>query len=1429
MADAMLSSPDPLNDSPPFQSPQKTRRRASRASVSLPSQGSSPKKQTFDLDVGNRISPQKIRVTVEAGDDSDIENTYSHYIQSRDNSPSKSRSRAPKNRRRERTTTTTVPVKGLSDSEDQIQHVATPKRGRGRPRKSIGTPVPAKKRGRATTPVRKPNTRRKSIGESEVDESEDGDFQIGKGVEIGRGKGSRSRSTKTATRKSTPASKQPVSNHVISSTTGKKGRGRRKSILAEDVAILEDIINEDDVQIDGPGEPAEMSGALQPIDSNEQYPSSAYSTIRSTATIEDAHPDIVLARFNPGDETPRGPGWSSPRIVEVPVPSSPLQQNTSRRSLSTRYSDDREDSVAMVSVPPSDRNRSEEQLYEDEDEDEARDGVGEMREFDTILESEEFSMISVDSVPSLREHLSSSPRDQECEPAQPLRNKNLLSVQEAEYDDSFSEIPEEVLEAATPGRKAPNPQLLSVQNSRMDDSFSSIPPEILEAATPARKTQVSKFMSSNISKLENPSSLKANNVRERTSPIRPSRDSLPAQNPQNEDFYEDSFSAIPAEVLEAATPAPKATAKPSSSVQTGSKSTGLKPSVSKLNLSHSQTSSNPRPLTPDETPSPPVDQSHQDTSRSIVKSSSHSSRYTVRETTEIESSMVQSQIPSSPPSIAPRRYTYTAHLRKIRQLHPDSIETPSIVFSSPTLPPRIQQQLPNQGLISEQSLRPALSPIARAGRVLQDIAVPSSPRERSQSLGSPFKSPISDRNSSSLARETQASSSRNDRAIGPDDPFRNNSNATNQHSPSPDERQEYILELPSQRQRGLSDSRLSTIRSGAGCVRSDSAMSWQAEEEIPLSGSALSTDNNVNSAVGARAPLSAASGNSKTRDQEDAAERAAVSRRIESASAGDVIVIGSDEERQYSGGADEDEDLDLLLETMNSSSPVVSPYQRPESPKEVVEKPRRSKIPSPWRKNSKRLVYSDELSSPNLATGLGLGKTLVNNTASNPVTARRAFTSHQQSDDTGDADLSGWQIPEKSNFQRRPKESGGLDLSALLGNSPAKKLPVLSASSRNNSSQLERNSVRSQSREVSRESSIESRLGISREQRSQGSDAQRKGYGSTSRTESRGEESFAPIPQKQGFTPKPHDKLSQEKSFSPISQKQRFTPMPRNELNEQKSFAPIPQKQGFTPRPRSEIASSPVKQPAPRLFSQAPKDPISSQPGLSSSTQPLASSSPSKHSLQSQAQPTTEPFSPNYLNDTTSSLTSNADKENQTTINRTLKWTKTIHLSTSESHTPTLISPTKSCLRSPLKTPSAPSSHNLSPSKAVTFASSSPSPASPSPLSTTTWSNAHWLLLDTILQSWKPEHGKGKTGRRNSTRVVSRLLGREIKDENGERLVLEQWHLEATDEFRERVGGWEEKGVAMRVFALLIGEEKRRVRVVKGKGRVVEEGGKVVV
>jgi hypothetical protein len=1412
MDEALLSSPDPLNDSPTFHSPAKPRR-SSRVRHSLPLQGSSPKKQTFELDVGNQLSPQKIRVTVEAGD-SGAENVHPEFI----DGGSPSSIHAPKNHRRERTTTTTttIPVKGLSDSEDETQDAKTPKRGRGRPKKSAGTPVPAMKRGRAGTPTRKNGGRRKSIGELvDGDDEEDVNFQIGRDVEIGRGKArSRSMSTKGASRKSTPAAKQgEFSNKLISSTTSKKGRARRKTLLPEEVVVLED---------EGSGhnfdsQEAEIPGALEAVDINSVYAPSEYSTIRSTTTIGANQPDVVIARFDPGNETPHRTGWSSPRIIDAPIPSSSKRRADGYPSPSvspekSHFSQYEEESVAMVPAPCSDGQEPpevqtfkyghEDRQYE-EDEDE--DGVGELCEFDTILESEGFSMISVDSVPSLREHISSPANQPDKDSSRPIRSKHLLAVQNTEaagQNDSFSSIPDEVLVAATPARVSQNRDMISVQNTGADDSFSSIPPNVLEAATSARKSHVLKFLRKKSLGMEDSFSSIASEILEAATPAKPeSKRSFSATRLTPNEAYEDSFSAIPPAVLDAATPATARQPRP------GSDRLSVPDARLSISPANPGGSAAPRLLTPEETPSPPGEMTTDHVSAPNPKPSlSRSAGRSAIQDVSNDSSIVHSHMPSSPPSIAPRRYTYTAHLRQQRQLNPDVTQTPSIVFSSPSLPPPINPARCEPAPAPEQNQRPTLSPIVRAGRVLQDIVVPSSPRNRSQSLGSPFKSPATDRKSSSSGARQSRPSPLQERRAGPlpkldlngelaglpsqprqytssnqqEDPFSSRA-PSQQKSTSPEEKQQYNLDLPGQHQ--YTDLRRSGGKSEADSVRSDDAMSWQAEEEVSLPEGKMSMSSVVTSAASSRGPL-LGSENSKhiamTSEQRYAAERAAVRKHISSADPSKIIVIDSDDEDLNKGHDGEDEDFGLLLETLNSSSPAIQPPQEPL--KSALEKPRRSKIPSPWRKNSKRLVYSDELSrldSPiveRVALAKDLAKDLTTEAISQPVTVRHIVTP-TVSDEIDPADISGWQIPQKSNFKPRVRESN-LDLSALLG-SPERPLPVLTTSSQQPS--FQQNS-------------------------------------------------------------------SSSKVSSDGQSKEMTSELSENRPREATGFTPIAQKIGFNPRARAERSSSPIKQTsfAPTIFGGPMNESLTrpftrpTQPS-SSVSKPLGGSSTSKTNSLAAHHTSSNQVSPSSYSDESqcSSLISNEGKENLPAQNRTLKWTESLRLqsSTASVQTPLpTISPTKSCLRSPLKTPSANfGSGNASPSKAVTFVSSSPMPSSPvtAPLSATKWSKDHWRLLDSILQSWKPENqsspsscdasNSDKEGsenrseqprkRRNSTRVISKLLGKNVSSQ-GEKMQFAQWHLEAVDEFRGMVPGWEEKVIAMRVFALIVGEERRALGLV---------------
>lgn len=106
-----------------------------------------------------------------------------------------------------------------------------------------------------------------------------------------------------------------------------------------------------------------------------------------------------------------------------------------------------------------------------------------------------------------------------------------------------------------------------------------------------------------------------------------------------------------------------------------------------------------------------------------------------------------------------------------------------------------------------------------------------------------------------------------------------------------------------------------------------------------------------------------------------------------------------------------------------------------------------------------------------------------------------------------------------------------------------------------------------------------------------------------------------------------------------------------------------------------------------------------------------------------------------------------------------------------------------------------------------------------SPLSQTRWTRTHWLLLDELLQAHRQSplefelrHGDAlMTSPRR--RPSSGLLGKQVTSQ-GESLLLAQWHLDVVDAFKKEVGGWPEDVLAKRLFALIVGEERRRMGLV---------------
>ncbi|KAF3765878.1 hypothetical protein M406DRAFT_68275 [Cryphonectria parasitica EP155] len=104
-------------------------------------------------------------------------------------------------------------------------------------------------------------------------------------------------------------------------------------------------------------------------------------------------------------------------------------------------------------------------------------------------------------------------------------------------------------------------------------------------------------------------------------------------------------------------------------------------------------------------------------------------------------------------------------------------------------------------------------------------------------------------------------------------------------------------------------------------------------------------------------------------------------------------------------------------------------------------------------------------------------------------------------------------------------------------------------------------------------------------------------------------------------------------------------------------------------------------------------------------------------------------------------------------------------------------------------------------------------------LSQTQWSRRHWVLLDKFLQEYRSDP-VGFEMRYGSTvmtsprkQAPSTLVGKQVTSQ-GESMVLEPWHLDVVGAFKNMDGGWPEDVLAKRLFALLVGEKRRRLGLV---------------
>ncbi|KAI9823556.1 MAG: hypothetical protein M1819_001163 [Sarea resinae] len=394
--------------------------------------------------------------------------------------------------------------------------------------------------------------------------------------------------------------------------------------------------------------------------------------------------------------------------------------------------------------------------------------------------------------------------------------------------------------------------------------------------------------------------------------------------------------------------------------------------------------------------------------------------------------------------------------------------TPSMELSSPSLPPPLRQTSSKAAPAPKEMSTPKLSGVVRAGIALQGVL------DTKTGLQSPLGSPIKESHSPKKEQKERLddlfsgfgqSTRRELRAglrLGEELARRQREAAARRESnnrgktgglteereytgyprlPTPDEQKLPSAPLPDV----IEYPQLQSEKEAPGEVDDEDEMVWQRGSPAQLS--KPQDDQNIEEEAGEAGNITACSTTSQL-EAKWQREREAVSQRIAAANTSQVIVIdsSSSEEESDVGSTIEGKPADPELEDEHDiwqaearESSEITASALPQThdlwgtDTEII-KPRRSKIPSPWR-NKNQIIYSDE---PQEDEEDGRDQT----DAKDERNDERAQlgTNPTEDEDSVDVDESGlfWQstrrIREQREMrQRRQERKNEIDLSALLG------------------------------------------------------------------------------------------------------------------------------------------------------------------------------------------------------------------------------------------------------------------------------------------------------------------------------------------------------------------------------------------------------------
>ncbi|GKT98206.1 hypothetical protein FLAG1_00929 [Fusarium langsethiae] len=1507
----IMSSPDPLNDTveqpPRSQSkalsavpPSTTRRiiRSSQRSSRFSSTGirTSPRKQTFELEVGDNQAPQRLLVTVETEEPTMSAGPSSARRKLFQDSPY-----LPAARRREMaTTTTTVPLKKAIEEQAQDPN-ATPRK-RGRPRKTNGTPLPSAGIKRKGTPVAEsPRRRRRTSKDTDTTETI---AQPTPGTKR-RGRPPKNRSIDLGSEKT-------------SGTPSILGSARQ-----EDISLLDELagagdaselppIRADDSQADN-----DVTLVITPSEAEANQLRANRTTNNSAPAQSEPDSDIWMATLD-DEPTPR------PATQAAPGPSSPERGRDGGSSDFGDYGY----GPAGSDVSSADEPQSDTQPATD----------------DTVAAGEDFSMIFMDSLPSLQASLRSSTQQQTendiGEETSMIINNTLESLRQSLQD---RDRPRTDQETAKQGDKIEAPAEPTPAEPQQDFRQSTIRPPL--TFSPNRNLSSRWFQSPRrmgSSPLRHQVLLKSNvpdapeTTEYRGSPLASHRHDASHLENEDSNAYDDSFSEIPDAVLKAATPRrPRVSSKKSPAEkedvqmedaqliqledeseeqeeapeepdnQEEQQEEASQPAAS--NTSATSRSDTGRLPTPDDTssnfevesdynqktragsrkstrlnsargsslknPSPePVSQVQTlpepadeivnkveaekadknddlliDFDAPVQEPDDHSDADQPfldepDDHSDIDEQVFEETVIGDPVEEEPevvQELPKTAKPQQPRLSLEAEIQQPEVTpMNQLTSPIQEPQSLPE--LMSERARRPTLSPIVRAGRALQSVTSdPPSPEARDQHLRSPFRRSatrdLGPRESQNM-RRTSASPGKSRAATESaqipqgnetyDDPFGTNTRHTGQ--PSFMEALERSSRTSSPRHRRTA-SRDSAASSTHFQAPSDGDMSW-VQNEGPIS-------PNLRGDV----PL-------------DAFARSTVRRTSPSAAQGqsDGAVDVADDETEDAG-----DDIDLWEFEAQRSSPRAARQQpaekKPESPYR-----RRAKIPSPWGKQATRGTQQDE--SIDQRTMSEIDETEDRQTDAMEIATEdppraeeysllnksQAAKEPKQAPATAKAnrfDLSTFfsspgvlpgMLADKfsplkmSVFGARPAEpepepeetTQTLPTSSMFPQLPQQELaprgkprlgffspvrPAQPATRREPSEQSEEE-TNSQSEPVSNVSSPDRRSEASstheqhdvpvqetfeqpdKRERPEEHEQEELDEGTEDEVEELQPSEMPSVPQKANFTP---ERRRPAQSFFKASTRNTVAePEPEPEPE------PVPTTGAPTP-PRMQLSHADIHrwQQETSNASEDSPEPSPAKPARRPAPRPLLrplpprNASPTKSSLRSPLKPHT----PGRVVEFTSSVLSPIEQA-KVRHQRRLSNSSAASQSSNGPQRPRIRPPPRHTTSKEANTTVEDPASNAGPPKKQ---------SRPAPLSQTVWTRKHWLVLDDLLQERR--QGPFTT---YYERCSDKYLGKTIASQ-GEAMTLERWHLDCVDAFKAQVGGWDEGALAKRLFALILGERRR--------------------